>query len=124
VRVTQQQAGIADKDIVPDADAGKKRPRNLFNTAVTLSAMRRLMMEEMPVTVPDVPKQKEIPPVTARIFLGGKADSYSGFMPGIFEEALVTLQMQRPTYILGGFGGVAEILARAVLGSVPTVLLN
>ena len=41
-------------------------------------------------------------------------DGYSGFLPGIFEEALTTWQSKRPVYILGGFGGAAEILADAI----------
>jgi len=115
VRITQQQAGIADADVVRDADAGKKRPRVSFNAAVTLSAMRRFMMEPLSIPVPDSPAPELIPPVVARILLGGKVDGYSGFMPGIFEEALLTMQKRRPTYILGGFGGAAELLANAIL---------
>ena len=91
--------------------------RTLFNKAITLSAMRRMMMQPMSIDIPDVPQPEQIPPVTARILLGGKADSYAGFLPGIFEEALVTLQWERPVYILGGFGGAAEILANAMLAS-------
>ena len=36
-------------------------------------------------------------------------------MAGILEEALVTLEHDRPTYLLGGFGGAAETLANAIL---------
>jgi hypothetical protein len=89
----------------------------VFNAAVTVGAMRRLMMQSMSITIPDVPQPEVVPPVIARILLGGKVDSYSGFLPGIFEEALVTLTQQRPVYILGGFGGAAEILADAILAS-------
>jgi SLOG-like protein len=118
VRVTQQQAGLAEEEIVPDADAKDTadEPRTIFNTAVTLSAMRRLMMEETTIAVPDTPKTDRVPPVFARILLGGSVDRYSGFAPGIFEEALVTLEKGRATYLLGGFGGATEILADAMLG--------
>jgi len=117
VRITQQQAGFSGAEIVPDADAKAKAkdPRTVFNTAVTLSAMRRLMMQEISISIPDVLRSERIPPVCARILLGGSVDRYSGFMPGIFEEALVTFENQRPIYILGGFGGAAEILADAIL---------
>lgn len=47
--------------------------------------------------------------------LGGKLDAFSGFVPGVFEEALVTLENRRPLYILGGFGGASEVLANALL---------
>jgi SLOG cluster2 len=69
----------------------------------------------MLIDIPGVEKPKRIPPVTARILLGGKVDGYSGFLPGIFEEALTTWQSRRPVFILGGFGGAAEILADAML---------
>lgn len=116
VRISQQQAGLADADIVRDADAQNKEPRTTFNTAVTLSAMRRLSMEGMSIAIPDAPSE-QIPPVVARILLGGKIETYAGFLPGIFEEALVTMEKQRPLYILGGFGGAAEVLARIVMGT-------
>jgi len=64
-----------------------------------------------------VPQPERIPPVVARILLGGSADAYAGFLPGIFEEALVTLQRSRPLYVLGGFGGAAEMLGRAMLAT-------
>lgn len=117
VRVTQQQAGFADEDIAADTEVGSKAARMIFNQAVTLSAMRRLMMTDMSIVIPDVPSPERIPAVVARILLGGKVDSFSGFLPGLFEETLVTLENARPVYILGGFGGAAEILSSAILAS-------
>ena len=117
VRITQQMAGFSEQEVVPDADAGQIDPRTLFNKAITLSAMRRLMMQPMSIDIPDVPRPEQIPAVSARILLGGRLDGYSGFLPGIFEEALATLQCQCPVYLLGGFGGAAEILARAMLAT-------
>ena len=77
--------------------------------------MRRLMMTAMFIDIPDGATPERIPPVIARILLGGRLDSFSGFLPGLFEETLVTLESERPVYILGGFGGAAEILANAIL---------
>lgn len=126
VRITQQVAGIAPEDQVADGDAGDERARTLFNKALTLSAMRRLMMQEMFIDIPDVPHPERIPPVVARIMLGGQTEQYSGFMPGVFEEALVTLESGHPLYILGGFGGASEALADALLddtgGALPETL--
>jgi hypothetical protein len=76
-----------------------------------------MMMDGLSVAVPGFSRGERIPPVIARILLGGSVDRYSGFIPGIFEEALVTLEKRRPVYILGGFGGAAEILANAILAS-------
>jgi hypothetical protein len=117
VRISQQLAEFPDAEIVPDNKADEQDPRTLFNKAVTLSAMRRLMMKPMFLAIPGVTQAERIPPVTSRIVLGGKTEGYSGFLPGIFEEALVTLQLRRPIYILGGFGGATEILANSILAS-------
>jgi SLOG cluster2 len=116
VRVTQKDAGIEGKHIVPDSEAGTGSEKVLFNSAVTLSAMRRLMMHSMSVSIPDCPPEI-IPPVMARVTLGGKIDDFSGFLPGIFEEALLTLENKRPLYVLGGFGGASGVLAQAFLAS-------
>ena len=50
----------------------------------------------------------------ARIVLGGKVASYQGRMPGIAEEALISLQHHKPLYVLGGFGGCARDVAYAM----------
>jgi acyl-CoA synthetase (AMP-forming)/AMP-acid ligase II len=44
-----------------------------------------------------------------------KVAGFSGFAPGIFEEALATLESNRPLYLLGGFGGATHVLTRAIL---------
>jgi SLOG cluster2 len=116
VRVTQKDAGFTDSEIAAADEVQSKTDRAIFNAAVTLSAMRRLMMTQWSVSISDVPTPEIIPPVTARILLGGRVDGFSGFLPGIFEEALVTLEQEKwPVYILGGFGGAAEVLAGAIL---------
>lgn len=125
VRITQQMAGIAECDIVPDNEAKSDSSKVKFNAAVTSSQMRRLMMAPMSISIPDAP-DLTIPPVEARIVLGGKISDFSGFMPGLFEEALVTLQHQKPVFILGGFGGAAQVLANAILkpkGETPPEML-
>jgi hypothetical protein len=116
VRVTQRDAGIAEADLVPDSEAENGSDRALFNAAVTLSAMRRLTTTGMTIAIPDA-LPEIVPAAVARVVLGGKVSGYSGFLPGIFEEALVTLESQRPLYVLGGFGGAADVLARALLAA-------
>lgn len=54
------------------------------------------------------------PPLAARILVGGKSQDFMGIMPGLFEEYLLAAEHQIPTYILGGFGGAAHILAEAL----------
>lgn len=50
----------------------------------------------------------------ARIILGGQRDKYKGKMPGIAEEALISLEANQPLYILGGFGGCARDIAESM----------
>lgn len=52
--------------------------------------------------------------IDARIALGGRISGYKGKMPGIAEEALIQLGKKSPLYILGGFGGCSQAIARAM----------
>lgn len=118
VRVTQRDAGFNDDELSPKPDppdaAAKPTDRLLFNRAVALSAMRRRMLEPMNLDIPEAPPEF-IPAVVARVALGGKVQGFTGFLPGILEEALTILEKNRPLYLLGGFGGAAEVLAQAIV---------
>ncbi|TGN95626.1 hypothetical protein [Burkholderia sp. USMB20] len=63
-----------------------------------LTSMRRTMLSE----------------THARIVLGGRVDQYRGAMPGIAEEALLSMQKGQPLFLLGGFGGCARDIAESV----------
>lgn len=52
--------------------------------------------------------------VDARIVLGGSTKGYSGKMPGILEETLLSFESEIPVYVLGGFGGCARHVASAL----------
>ncbi len=117
VRITQHDAGFNAGEIVPDEEAATKSKRVSFNAACTLSAMRRLMNEGGTIDIPDA-RSEIVPPVGVRVLLGGKTTGFSGFLPGIFEEALVTLEKtDRSLYLLGGFGGATEVLTRTILSN-------
>lgn len=115
VRIDQQQAGISEPDRSPDSAGSDDPARRLLNIALTLSAMRRIAAQGSEITIPDRPRPERVPPIAARVILGGKVQGYTGFLPGIFEEALVTLESGAPLYPLGGFGGAAEVLCQALL---------
>lgn len=76
----------------PEADDGS------VSRADSLSAMRRSVTAE----------------ADARVVVGGRLDDYQGRMPGIVEEALVSIEHGQPLYVVGGFGGAAALVARAV----------
>ena len=66
--------------------------------ASSLSAMRRTMLKE----------------TSARVVLGGRVEDYQGAMPGVAEEALLTLQHGKPLYVIGGFGGCSRDIAESL----------
>ncbi len=63
-----------------------------------LTAMRRTMRGE----------------TDARIVLGGRVEGYKGNMPGIAEEALLSLEVGQPLFLIGGFGGCTRDIAETV----------
>ncbi|MFL5350853.1 MAG: AAA family ATPase [Hyalangium sp.] len=46
----------------------------------------------------------------ARVFIAGKLSGYSGRMPGILEETMLALALNQPLYVIGGFGGSAQVV--------------
>ena len=50
----------------------------------------------------------------ARVVLGGPVEDYRGAMPGIAEEALLSLESGQPLYLLGGFGGCTRDIAETL----------
>jgi hypothetical protein len=114
IRITQEMAGIELAAIVPD-DEPRGTERYLLNSAIVISHLRRVAVLGTSVPIPGTAESYTVPALTARIVLGGKTKDFSGFLPGIFEEALLTLESGRPLYILGGFGGAGESLANFLL---------
>ncbi|MBW7913402.1 MAG: hypothetical protein H3C54_06830 [Taibaiella sp.] len=55
----------------------------------------------------------------ARIFMGGRSQGYSGVMPGVLEEALMSLNSNKPTYLIGAFGGITGAIIKALEGENP-----
>jgi hypothetical protein len=50
----------------------------------------------------------------ARLLIGGKRAGFQGRMPGLLEEAIMTIEARKPLFLAGGFGGVTSDIARAV----------
>lgn len=128
VRVTPAMAKIPDAAIIPSTQLDlppddKNYPVQAFlHQALCLSKMRQLMLRGISFRIPDHEPPESIPPIDARIVLGGKVEGYRGFIPGIFEEALLSLEKRSPLYLLGGFGGATEVLAEALLADPSAAL--
>lgn len=61
-------------------------------------------------------RQQSIESSTIRICAGGKLWGYKGKMPGVLEEIVLAIDLQKPVFLLGAFGGV--------VGSVCNLLLD
>ncbi|BAF73052.1 TIR domain-containing protein [Sulfurovum sp. NBC37-1] len=51
-----------------------------------------------------------------KIAVGGKITGYSGFYPGILEEVYLALKADKPTYLIGGFGGMTKKIIKLLQG--------
>lgn len=50
----------------------------------------------------------------ARVLVGGRLADYEGAMPGVIEEAILSLRAKQRLYVAGGFGGAAAAIARTL----------
>jgi hypothetical protein len=53
---------------------------------------------------------------TARLCLGGRLSGSQGFLPGVLEEALLSLDSERPLFISELFGGASQEVIWAIEG--------
>jgi hypothetical protein len=49
-----------------------------------------------------------------RVLIGGKRAGFLGHLPGVLEEALISVDVGQPLYLAGGFGGVTADVIRAL----------
>lgn len=52
--------------------------------------------------------------IDGRLVVGGAREGSQGRMPGIVEEAILTIQADKPLFVAGGFGGAAGDIARTL----------
>lgn len=59
----------------------------------------------------------------ARICAGGRGNGYKGKIPGVLEEILIAVEMKKPLYLLGGFGGIVHSVCEVIEGhDTPDIL--
>lgn len=51
-----------------------------------------------------------------RVCLGGRVGGFEGHYPGVAEEAYFALAMNKPLYLIGGFGGATAAVCAALVG--------
>jgi len=96
-------------DLIPDMETffPPINPPNRYVWCCCLTKMR----EEM------------ISACDARICVAGKCTGYNGKMPGVLEEVLIALRMEKPVFIVGGFGGITASIGQVIFeGVVPDEL--
>lgn len=91
-----QELGINENDYIHPVTEEQK-----FIWAASLTKMRDQMIAS----------------TNARILIGGKCSNYLGKMPGIIEEAMITLSMDKPLYLIGAFGGASKQVIDAIRGN-------
>lgn len=60
----------------------------------------------------------------ARIVLGGRQEGFTGYYPGIIEETFHSLSLNKPVYLLGGFGGATKSIIQLISGEQSAQLTN
>jgi len=73
---------------------GTDTPPRRFAWAVSMTKMRAAMTEK----------------VSARVVMGGALSGFQGLYPGVFEEAVQSLEAEQPLYLVGAFGGAARLV--------------
>jgi SLOG cluster2 len=88
--------GADGERVVDDTDRGENPPPvSEEEAADSLSAARQKMVEC----------------ATVRILAGGRRQGFAGHMPGVLEEALLSIDAAQPLFLAGGFGGITADIA-------------
>lgn len=69
-------------------------------------------------------RRKSIEASNARICAGGKRSNFKGAMPGVLEEILISIEQDKPIFLIGGFGGVVSDVCKLILESTTEASLT
>lgn len=104
-----------EHDIPADVATGVSKEIHLLPNSPENSYIWSRCLTEM--------REKSIASSTVRICAGGKLFGYKGKMPGVLEEIVLSLNSQKPIFLLGAFGGVVGNVCSALLDNdVPEAL--
>lgn len=104
-----RRLGTAAALVCLDAQGNELRPRSRPPAPVTVDPSQALTSLRRHITAR----------TDARVVVGGQLSGHQGAMPGVLEEALLSLQDGRPLYVAAGFGGAAAAIARILGRDVP-----
>ncbi|MFV8750754.1 TIR domain-containing protein [Nannocystaceae bacterium ST9] len=104
-KLVPRPAGIEDLDPVRFGEA-------LSEPLAPCSAIDRYAIARSMTSM----REQQTADIDARVVMGGKLDDYTGRMPGVLEEVLLTMQADKPTFVIGAFGGAAGMIADVLAG--------
>ncbi|MBX3458573.1 MAG: TIR domain-containing protein [Planctomycetes bacterium] len=65
-------------------------------------------------------RRRQVTETAAKVVVGGRIGSsshpYKGRMPGVIEEVVLALRSSQPVYLIGAFGGCAQLLIDSIRG--------
>lgn len=68
-------------------------------------------------------RERSIEGSSVRVCAGGRLHGYKGKMPGVLEEVILAIQLRKPLFLLGAFGGVVgEVCSMLLTSQVPEAL--
>ena len=86
--------------------ARDRLPADRLWAALALTEMRRRMNHD----------------IDARVLIGGRPSGQAGLLPGVVEEAALSVEDALPLFVVGGFGGAASLVGSALRGESPPEL--
>ena len=126
-RVTDYLAWPVHISMSADAlDQRVSRLHNIARLALIDPHGSRISMEERRLMPPHEPDSSEweagltamrgtmLAETDVRVVVGGRVHGYKGRMPGIAEEALLSLEAGQALFLLGGYGGCARDIAETL----------
>lgn len=96
--------GTSAELVLFDSDGNETRLSAKSSTEVSASVAEALTAMRRSIT------QR----TQARVLVGGKLKNYEGRIPGIVEEATLSIEAGRPVYVAGGYGGAAAAVAHSL----------
>jgi hypothetical protein len=88
------------KPVAWDADR-KSEPEPVTDVKIcqqSLTSLRRFMATQ----------------TNGRVLIGGKRTGFQGHLPGVLEEVIMSVEVNQPLYLAGGFGGVTTDIIKTL----------
>ena len=118
---TDMPAGVADlepeKFVADPSYFSADTPARRYAWARGMTLMRERQTKDTDARIAIGGKMG--PTVTAQPDGTKKTSWYSGRIPGVFEEILLSLEAEKPVYLCGAFGGAAAAAVELLQGRIP-----